>query len=70
MINRTLARRLNQLEARFSLTVAPEDIHTIHFLGAEDETARLTLQLGPSGAWTWTDLTDPNNPRTWTEMRR
>ena len=70
MINRTLARRLNQLEACFSLTTAPEDFHTLVFLGAKDETAKLTLQLGPNGAQTWTDLTDPNNPRTWTEIRR
>ena len=67
---RTLARRLNQLEARMPRATAPKDFHTIVFLGAKDEKATLTLQLGPNGSRIWTDLTDPSSPRTWTETPR
>ena len=67
MINRSLIRRLNQLEVRLPASTKPEDFHTIVFLDAGDETAKLTLQLGPNGASVWTDLTDPGNPRIWTD---
>jgi len=66
MTTRNLSRRLSQLEARLPSTTKPEDFHTIVFLGATDETPSMTLQFGPNGSETWTDLTDPANPRTWT----
>jgi len=66
MLNRTLVRRLNQLEARLPGPTKLEDFHTIVFLGANDEAPTLTLQFGPNGSGTWTDLTDPANPRIWT----
>ena len=65
MIHRTLVRRLNQLEARLPGRTKPEDFHTILFFDAKDKTPSLTLQFGPNGSATWTDLTDPVNPRTW-----
>jgi hypothetical protein len=40
-----------------------EDFHTIYFLGAKDNAATLTLQFGPNGSRTWTDPTNPSNPR-------
>ena len=66
MTTRNLSRRLSQLEARLPSTTKPEDFYTIVFLGANDEAPTLTLQFGPNGSGTWTDLTDPANPRSWT----
>jgi len=66
MLNRTLVRRLNQLEARLPGPTKLEDFHTILFFDAKDETPSLTLQFGPNGSQTFTDLTDPANPRIWT----
>ncbi len=65
-MNRTLLRRVNQLETRIPLATKPEQFHTILFFDAKDETPSLTLQFGPNGSETWTDLKDPANPRTWT----
>jgi hypothetical protein len=65
MIERTLTRRLKQLETRFAVN-NPPPIFTISFV-SPDKTVKKTLVLGPNGARTWTDLTDPSNPRTWTE---
>jgi hypothetical protein len=70
MISKILTRRLNQLEARLPTSTRLSDLHTIFFLGAGDEAATLTLQLGPNGTGTWTDLTDPGNPRIWTASVR
>jgi hypothetical protein len=58
MVRMNLSRRLKRLEAHIALTAQPEQVHTILFLGAEDETATLTLQLGPHGTRIWTDLLD------------
>jgi hypothetical protein len=63
MIGRSLTRRLKQLEAHSAATSRP--IFTIAFVSS-DKTEKMTLVLGPNGARTWTDLTDPSNPRTWT----
>ena len=59
MVRMNLSRRLKRLEAHIALTTEPEDLHTIVFLNAGDEAPTLTLQLGPNGSRTWTDLTDP-----------
>ena len=66
MTTRNLSGRLSQLEARLPSPTKPEDFHTILFFDAKDETPSLTLQFGPNGSQTFTDLTDPANPRIWT----
>jgi len=69
MITRTLRRRLTHLEARRPAITHPEDFHTILFIGAKDEAATLTLQFGPKGSQTWTDLADPTLPARWTDTQ-
>jgi hypothetical protein len=62
----SLSQRLKRLEAFSPLTAEPPIIK-IRFISAHDKSVTKTLALGPKGTRTWTDLTDPNNPRSWTE---
>ena len=61
MISRNLSRRLERLEERVPPTNRFPDI-TVEFVSAQEKrvTSRLVISNGTS---TWTDLTDPNNPR-------
>jgi hypothetical protein len=51
----------------FSPLTAEPPIIEIGFISADDKSVTKRLALGPNGTRTWTDWTDPNNPRTWTE---
>jgi hypothetical protein len=65
-MSRNLKRRLERLEA-FSPVAAEPPTIKIRFISPKDKSVTSTLVLGLNGTRTWTDLTDPNNPRTWTE---
>jgi len=65
-MNRNLFRRLKRLEEGSPVAVEPP-VRRIRFISPKDMSVVKTLVLGPNGMRTWTDLSDPSNPRTWTE---
>jgi hypothetical protein len=65
MIGRSLSHRLKRLEAVHK----PEREPLVFTLKFVDQQRRVTstLVLGPNRTRTWTDLEDPNGPRTCAE---